>query len=346
MLVTRPTDRSALLRLGFLHARPQHGPALTNYTAAADHLEAALAADKIAVAANGETAAVVMPDRRFWQELGTTYHRLGRRAEAASTFDSAAVVGAFPSRWQRPAHLHPRPLLAQPWWPKRMLPKSLRAAVRLLEEKWRPLAVEAQQLLTSATAPSQIGGFAPEPEFITAHLDGRHDSGGGISGGRWDQLILWERGKRQDGGCVAAPAACSLLEEVDGGSGVLLGCKHGQVKLSAIYPGTLVFPHTGTSNARLRMHLGLVVPEAEHDEGLLKESDSQPRFGISVAGGRPRPWVAGKAFVFDDSFEHSVVAANGTMTASASENAARVILIVDLYHPELSQSEIAALQPV
>lgn len=38
------------------------------------------------------------------------------------------------------------------------------------------------------------------------------------------------------------------------------GMKVGQAKFSALYPFTHIRPHCGPTNARLRAHLGLVVP--------------------------------------------------------------------------------------
>jgi aspartate beta-hydroxylase len=51
--------------------------------------------------------------------------------------------------------------------------------------------------------------------------------------------------------------------------------------------------------------------------------------GASITvGEETRPYVEGEAFVFDDSFEHSVV---------HEGDANRVVLIVDVWHPDLPQ---------
>ena len=34
-----------------------------------------------------------------------------------------------------------------------------------------------------------------------------------------------------------------------------------QIKYSVMLPGTHVWPHTGPTNCRLRLHLGLVIPK-------------------------------------------------------------------------------------
>ena len=53
----------------------------------------------------------------------------------------------------------------------------------------------------------------------------------------WTMTIRrrWCVGVRQEAGCALAPASCSLVETADGGTGLLTSCKHGQVKLSALW---------------------------------------------------------------------------------------------------------------
>lgn len=50
-----------------------------------------------------------------------------------------------------------------------------------------------------------------------------------------------------------------------------------------------------------------------------------------------RGWTEGKFLIFDDSFEHEVWH-NGTET--------RLILIIDLWHPELTESEKKTLPAI
>lgn len=84
---------------------------------------------------------------------------------------------------------------------------------------------------------------------------------------------------------------------------------------SSIKPGTHIRPHTGSSNLRMRLHLGLIVPE----EGL------PPADGGSYirVGNQMKVWAAGKCFAFDDTYEHKVV-------VPTSANTQRVILISDI----------------
>ena len=94
-------------------------------------------------------------------------------------------------------------------------------------------------------------------------------------------------------------------------------CKHGQVKFSVIHPETHIWPHSGPSNCRLRAHLGLVVPEVTNED----------RLEIRIAD-KYAHWEEGKFLIIDDSFEHEVIHESWGQ---------RIVLIIDIPHPELSQ---------
>lgn len=80
---------------------------------------------------------------------------------------------------------------------------------------------------------------------------------------------------------------------------------------SLLAPGAHIPPHTGVSNTRLVCHLPLIVPTGCW-------------FRV---GAETRRWQLAKAWVFDDTIEHEAM--NGSQEL-------RVILIVDLWHPDLS----------
>ncbi len=93
----------------------------------------------------------------------------------------------------------------------------------------------------------------------------------------------------------------------------------GLIYASRLAPGTHIAPHRGPTNIRLRCHLAITVPEGD--------------CGLRV-GDQTRRWEPGHAIVFDDSFEHE--AWNHT-------EAERIVLVVDLWHPDLSPEEIRLL---
>jgi hypothetical protein len=90
----------------------------------------------------------------------------------------------------------------------------------------------------------------------------------------------------------------------------------GMAEFSRLEPGTVVKPHTGRSNTRIRLHLPLVVPQGE--------------LGIEVAG-EVRRWRAGQVLAFDDSFVHRAWH-NGSSEP-------RIVLIVDIWAPDLKSWE-------
>ncbi|KFB48520.1 aspartyl/asparaginyl beta-hydroxylase [Anopheles sinensis] len=136
--------------------------------------------------------------------------------------------------------------------------------------------------------------------------------------GDWKQFELFSRGSRLERNCARAPLTCRLIEQH---LPAARSCKRGQVKFSVMLPGTHVWPHCGPTNCRIRAHLGLNVPDGTY---------------IRVAE-KTRSWENGKWLIFDDSFEHEVWH-NGTTT--------RLVLIIDLWHPDLTESQRRSLSPI
>ncbi|XP_053690002.1 aspartyl/asparaginyl beta-hydroxylase [Sabethes cyaneus] len=135
--------------------------------------------------------------------------------------------------------------------------------------------------------------------------------------GDWKQFELFMRGHRIEKNCAKAPLTCKLVEQFTAAR----TCKRGQVKFSVMHPGTHVWPHCGPTNCRIRAHLGLKVP-----------SDTYIRVAEET-----RSWQDGQWLIFDDSYEHEVWH-NGTGT--------RLVLIVDFWHPDLSESQRRTLSPI
>ncbi|HEY4439939.1 MAG TPA: aspartyl/asparaginyl beta-hydroxylase domain-containing protein, partial [Candidatus Elarobacter sp.] len=132
--------------------------------------------------------------------------------------------------------------------------------------------------------------------------------------GAWDVAFLWERGRRHADFAQRCPVTTAVVERhriVRGPAGL--------VYFSRLTPGTRISLHAGPTNLRLRCHLGIDVPE---------------NCAISV-GGETRMWTAGRCFVFDDSFPHE---------AWNDGDRDRLVLIVDLWHPDLTDDEIAMLE--
>ncbi|MBL4619091.1 MAG: aspartyl/asparaginyl beta-hydroxylase domain-containing protein [Marinicaulis sp.] len=90
---------------------------------------------------------------------------------------------------------------------------------------------------------------------------------------------------------------------------------------SRLKPGTHIPPHYGLTNSRLTVHLPLIVPEG-----------CEIRVGDTM-----NAWEAGKIIGFDDSFQHE---------AWNRGDGDRAVLIFETHHPDLSPTEIEAIERV
>jgi len=128
---------------------------------------------------------------------------------------------------------------------------------------------------------------------------------------RWSAYFLWKEGAALASHidrCPRTAEALAVAPRVD-----ILG--HGPTAFFSILDAnTKIPPHHGVTNARLTVHLPLVVP-------------SGCRFRV---GNETRHWREGEAWVFDDTIEHE--AWNDSVEP-------RAILIFDVWHPELTAAE-------
>jgi aspartyl/asparaginyl beta-hydroxylase (cupin superfamily) len=128
----------------------------------------------------------------------------------------------------------------------------------------------------------------------------------------WGVLVLCEQGWLEPGHIKRCPRTWDTvlqhapLPRVAGwGPSVIF---------SMLKAGAHIGAHTGLHNARLICHLPLIVPPG-------------CRFRV---GNEVREWEAGKLLIFDDSIEHEA------WNDSAED---RVILVFDIWRPELTEQE-------
>lgn len=134
----------------------------------------------------------------------------------------------------------------------------------------------------------------------------------------WTAIHLLAHGERVERNARLCPKTLELFEGLD--QPRIPGCSP-NLMFSLLAPHTRIPPHTGVSNLRLVLHLPLIVP---------------PDCGFRV-GAETRDWVPGEAFVFDDTIEHEAWNDSGQL---------RVVLIGDLWRPELSEDERAAASAI
>ncbi|KAM5211594.1 aspartyl/asparaginyl beta-hydroxylase isoform 15-T15 [Hipposideros larvatus] len=235
-------------------------------------------------------------DGRFYFHLGDAMQRVGNK-EAYKWYELGHKRGHFASVWQRSLY-NVNGLKAQPWWtPKETGYTEL---VKSLERHWKLIRDEGLSVMDEAK-----GLFLPEDENLREKGD-------------WSQFTLWQQGRKNENACKGAPKTCSLLDKFP----ETTGCRRGQIKYSVMHPGTHVWPHTGPTNCRLRMHLGLVIPKE----------------GCKIrCANETKTWEEGKVLIFDDSFEHEV-----WQDASSF----RLIFIVDVWHPELTPQQRRSLPAI
>ncbi len=155
-----------------------------------------------------------------------------------------------------------------------------------------------------------IDEFEKAKASVGTHPDNRTV----VKGGKWKGMLLYGvNGEKNVELCELLPKTTAIVEKFP------LCKNYGFVEFSEVIPGTHILPHTGSSNLRLRHHLGIYVPE--------------DTVKIRV-GSEARPWIQSKCIVFDDAYEHEVVH-EGEKT--------RVVFIVDLWHPSLTKNDIKFL---
>ena len=128
---------------------------------------------------------------------------------------------------------------------------------------------------------------------------------------KWSHYGLWRNGQPNEVHLARCPETRRALEAVD--MAAIDGlCPNAM--FSALAPHTEIPPHTGETNARLVVHLPLIVPES-----------CSYRVGF-----QHRSWKEGELLVFDDTIEH---------TARNDSDQLRVVLIFDVWNPLLTLEE-------
>lgn len=128
---------------------------------------------------------------------------------------------------------------------------------------------------------------------------------------RWSAYFLWQNGSAVSAHLERCPRTRAVLEQlpmldIEGYAPAAF--------FSVLDAKTRIPPHTGVTNARLIVHLPLVIP---------------PGCTFRV-GSETREWKRGEAWVFDDTLEHE--AWNGS-------DVPRAILIFDIWNPYLTPAE-------
>jgi aspartyl/asparaginyl beta-hydroxylase (cupin superfamily) len=157
--------------------------------------------------------------------------------------------------------------------------------------------------------------FAP---YVEASSDRPRAANPLINDPSWGAFYFWRNGEKVGANASRCPATMAALElapmpRIDKRSPIALW--------SLLKPGTHIQPHHGLLNTRLICHIPLIVPD-----------DCAIRVGNET-----RAWRTGEALIFDDSFEHEA------WNKSADT---RIILLLEIWRPEISAEERAALTTI
>eukprot|EP00756_Hemistasia_phaeocysticola_P045691 Hpha_TRINITY_DN19439_c0_g1::TRINITY_DN19439_c0_g1_i1::g.45818::m.45818/K00476/ASPH; aspartate beta-hydroxylase len=213
------------------------------------------------------------------------------------------------SEGQRGCHDTLPGLRAQPWWtPEDAGLDSNRAA--------DAARGAFQELLASRN--DSAAHFLP---YRNPSSDPSVKASAATSQGQWNVLYLDLHGADTPGAQVLPTTADALRRPL--ASGGVLSRPFGHALLSALAPSSHIVPHHGPTNKKLRLYIPLNAPGGAEDECYLE------------VGGKRRELEAMKPLVFDDSFLHHAV--NGSKVSS------RLVLIADLWHPDLSDDEVDLL---
>ena len=137
--------------------------------------------------------------------------------------------------------------------------------------------------------------------------------------GEWDWQSYVQKGERKASFSVTCPKTTEILESFHSPK-LMTGTPLSFAFFSTMGAGAEIKPHFGPSNLRIRCHFPLLVPSGD--------------LGMEI-GGLHLKWKEGRALFFDDSYEHRV------WNHSSGK---RVVLLFDLWHPELENEEIETIQ--
>ena len=202
-------------------------------------------------------------------------------------------------------HQQPRHFLFPGLTAKGFYEASAFSWVRALEASAADIRSELDALLERNTP------FSP---YLTASADRpAYDNHGMADNSDWGAFYLWRDGKALADNQALCPKTTAAIKRVPL---VFSGKRCPSVLFSRLKAGARIPAHTGMINTRLIAHLALIVPEG---------------CGFRV-GNDSRPWAQGKVWLFDDTIEHE---------AWNRSDAERIILIFEVWKPELSEAERA-----
>lgn len=182
------------------------------------------------------------------------------------------------------------------------------------EFDWAPAVESATDAIRAElmAALAEQGLFSP---YLTHLADRPRSSAALMDDPAWSALHLFQNGEVSAELAERFPTTLAAMANVPL---CRISVRAPSVMFSLLQPGARIDPHHGTINARLICHLPLVIPGP----------------GALEVGGEARSWTEGELLIFDDSVQHS---------AWNDSDADRIVLIFDVWRPEVPESDRAAI---
>ena len=210
----------------------------------------------------------------------------------------------IPDSRQKPKFLYFPDITSQPYYPRRHFPW-----LESLEAATGIVRDELRAVLSGEYSLESFLGDVP-----TDAMQGMLASSGEQEPA-WDAYFFHRHGLPQEAHRARCPRTAALLDALPL---VRIRDHAPEALFSVLSPSTHILLHTGVTNTRLVTHLPLIVP-----------SDCAIR-----VGGQEHAWQEGRCVTFDDTWEHE---------AWNRSDKLRVVLILDCWHPDLSEVERAAV---
>jgi aspartate beta-hydroxylase len=245
--------------------------------------------------------------RLFENSFAPLRTRYGANALARVERALAIYLGETPPNYpdprQRPLFLFFPDLASRPYYDRALFPW-----LAALEAQTGAIRTELLNMLAADH------GFEPFLRFDSAARV--EDYLRGTNGQQaWQGFFFYRHGERRDDNAARCPHTAAVLDTLP----IVRIREHApEVLFSVLTPGAHILPHRGVTNTRLVTHLPLVVP---------------PDCALRV-GGIDHVWEEGRCVVFDDTYEHE---------AWNRSDLTRVVLILDTWHPDLTDAERAAV---
>ena len=235
--------------------------------------------------------------------LDDALNRLGKIEESDKVFQDAIDLQLLSNFWQRSRNVITS-IVSKPFWS--LEETKLAVPLEYVKKNWKIIWKEAVDIFNQ--------------NLYTKYEESQ------IIKGSFHVYMLYKLGKRIESNCLNAPFTCKLVKNIPN----ISKNRHGDVKFTLMEADTHIASHSAPTICRLRIHIGLDVPLQPKEED---KSEYPSRIRVT---NQYNTWKNGEMMIFDDSFDHEV-------WHNDAKNRTRLILIMDIWHPQLTEMQIATL---